>query len=169
MARPKPPFRRVASGVAGSEGRCQHTPRLRPVWQEHFKLPGDFKWQGFLEWPGDFKRPGERWLGGWETIGLQTAGRPGMAKRLVTAGKLGMAGRLQTGGRLGMAGRLQTAGRLQMAGRLQTVERQGDRWLGFRLPEDFRRPKMAERRRMAGPDWESWNGRETSNGRKTVG
>ena len=31
MARPKQPFHRVASGVAGSEGCCQHTPRLRPA------------------------------------------------------------------------------------------------------------------------------------------
>ena len=31
MARPKTPFRRVVSGVAGNEGRCQHTPRLQPA------------------------------------------------------------------------------------------------------------------------------------------
>jgi hypothetical protein len=31
MVRPKTPFRRVASGVTGNEGRCPHTPRLRPA------------------------------------------------------------------------------------------------------------------------------------------
>ena len=31
MARPKTPFRRVASGVTWNEGRCTHTPRLRPA------------------------------------------------------------------------------------------------------------------------------------------
>jgi hypothetical protein len=31
MVRPKTPYRRVASGATGNEGRCSHTPRPRPA------------------------------------------------------------------------------------------------------------------------------------------